>query len=404
MHDRTFELGDGRVDVERRGQLPTLHGTAQDVLERGAPGGDEVVAQGVEHRIVDRPLVERGEDVRERAARERVVERGEVGDQPGPEVRVLGRRRCLRERQRGVEQRAPIRPVPVQGAPTDTRLGGDVGVGHAVDAVAHEQHLGGAQRSLLRSCGAGIHRGKCGTSCATVALWHILCHMTDRLLDPAITFFRDLEADNTTHFWERRRADYEAIRAGFVAVCDRLDDLGPWRVYRPHNDRRFQPDRAPYKTFLGAVTEGSDGVGIFLQVGRRGVLVGTGMPMPARDQLPRLRDAIADERTGPALVEAIRRATARGVDVHGGRWPPLARTPRGYPTGTARDELLRWKGVEANVRVERPAWRTVDEAATALRELVGRPIELNEWLGRCVGPSEMTPEERFAPRRRAAGA
>lgn len=220
------------------------------------------------------------------------------------------------------------------------------------------------------------------------------------LLHDALDFFAELEHDNSTAFFARERHRYDAARATFTEVCDGVAGWGPWRVYRAHNDRRFRPDTPPYKTFLGAVTERADGVGGFVRVDAAGVLVGTGIPMPAADQLARLRAAVADDATGPVLDTAIAAARATGSKVHGGRWPALKRVPRGYPADSPRAELLRWKGIEANGRIDPPRWATVAEAVTELQRHLDAPVELHAWLGQYVGPSAMSAEERFAPRSR----
>jgi uncharacterized protein (DUF2461 family) len=222
------------------------------------------------------------------------------------------------------------------------------------------------------------------------------------ILTPAMAFLGELETHNTKEFFERERARYDAARSTFLELCAAVDGFGDWRVYRAHNDRRFRPDADPYKTFLGAVAERPDGVGAVLQVRADGVLVGSGIPMPAPDQLTRLREAVADAVAGPRLVRAIEAARARGITVHGGRWDPLRRVPRGFPADSARADLLRWKGVEANVRVHEPTWSTIGQAARSVTDLLLAPTELHTWLGRHVGPSSMTAEERFAPRRRRA--
>lgn len=226
---------------------------------------------------------------------------------------------------------------------------------------------------------------------------------TRPLLAPAVEFFEELAADNSPEFFRRERARYDEARAVFSEVCEGVDGYGPWRIYRPNNDRRFHRATPPYKTFLGAVAERHDGVGVFVQVSARGVLIGSGVPMPARDQLPRWRDAVADDASGEELVRAIAIAEHRGAAVHGGRWPPLQRVPRGYPSDAERGELLRWKGIEANVRVATPPWRTVAVAVAAIDDALAASAELADWIGRHVGPSQMTPEARFAPARRRTG-
>ncbi len=101
--------------------------------------------------------------------------------------------------------------------------------------------------------------------------------------------------------------------------------------------------------------------------------------------------------TVPVIIgEAVR---AGGSRVFGGGWDPLKRVPRGYPADHPRAEVLRWKGVEISHRPGLPDWLGRPEASSRIDDLVetGRP--LHDWLGRYVGASELTAEERFAPRR-----
>lgn len=220
------------------------------------------------------------------------------------------------------------------------------------------------------------------------------------ILDDAIGFYCALEADNTREFWSRERHRYDdGVKPLFAAILDGVGSFGPWRVYRPHNDTRFRAT-APYKEFAGAVAERPDGVGAFVQVSARGVLIGTGIPMPAPDQLPRLRAAIAADRSGAAFETAIEEARAQGVRVHGGRYEPLARVPSGFPKDSPRADYLRWKGLEAGQRVERPRWRSIEDASDGIDRLLDVPGSLHVWIGVHVGPSSMTAEERFAPKKR----
>jgi uncharacterized protein (TIGR02453 family) len=222
--------------------------------------------------------------------------------------------------------------------------------------------------------------------------------MSTTWIHDAARFFTELDAHNDREWWLANRAVYDTvIKPSFVELLDDLDSFGSWRLYRPHNNRRFATDTPPYKTFIGAVAEREDGVGAFVQVGPRGLMVGTGIPMPAPDQLTRLRAAIADEPSGPAFHEAVETVRSRGASVFGGRWEPLKRVPRGHSPAHPRAEYLRWKGVEVNHRPglsDRPA-APLSSSVDALIES-GEPI--NGWLGRHVGASALTAEERFAPK------
>ena len=212
----------------------------------------------------------------------------------------------------------------------------------------------------------------------------------------AATFFTALEADNTREQRQAHRASYDSVlRPAFVELVEAVPGWGPWRVYRAHTDTRF--GGPTYKTFLGAVTERADGVGAFVQVGPRGLLLGTGVPMPAPDQLLRLRTALADDAAGTAFVEAVELIEVAGARVHGGRYEPLARVPRGFPADSPRGTWLRWKGVEVNQRPPADGGATGTHVGDLLA--VGDP--LHRWLAGHVGPSALSAEERFAPKRPA---
>lgn len=234
----------------------------------------------------------------------------------------------------------------------------------------------------------------------------MMCHMTTSLTAAAAGFFAALAASNTREHWDVHRARYDTdLRPRLVALLDAVPGWGPWRVYRPHNDTRFR-NTPPYKEFLGGVCERADGVGAFVRLDAEGLLVATGVPMPAADQLARLRAAFADERSGAAFRAAAEGVAATGPRVHAGRYAPLVRVPKGYPADHPRADLLRWKGVEVTARPGVVGWPDEDDGGRRLGAALDRGEPVHAWLAAHVGPSALTPEERFArtaPRRAAAG-
>jgi uncharacterized protein (DUF2461 family) len=233
-------------------------------------------------------------------------------------------------------------------------------------------------------------------------MWHTMCRMNKGFGLKCVSFFTELEATNTKEFWAAQRHRYDdTIKPTFVSLIDEVRGFDGWRIYRPHNDTRFGSAKGPYKTFIGAVAERSDGVGAFIQMSAKGLLVGTGIPLPAPDQLPRWRVAVDDDISGAALEQAIEAVRAAGAVIHGGRWDPLKRVPRGYPADHRRAQYLCWKGVEINHRPGTPKWLDSRDAASNITGLIALGDPLHMWLGRHVGPSEMTPEERFAPKKRS---
>jgi uncharacterized protein (TIGR02453 family) len=212
----------------------------------------------------------------------------------------------------------------------------------------------------------------------------------------AIEFFTELTANDQSNnnkvWWAENKHRYEAnVRNPFLAL---LSELGPgyepWRVYRPHRDTRFATDKAPYKDFIGAVSQLPTGNGIFVQISARGLLLGTGYPMMAPDQLQTFRAAIDDETTGSTFVDLL---SAIDIVATAGRYEPLKRNPKGFPSDHPRGTWLRWKGVEIAQRVGTPSWLDTAEASAAIRQLLRNGEPITNWLDSHVGPSALTPEE-----------
>jgi uncharacterized protein (TIGR02453 family) len=210
----------------------------------------------------------------------------------------------------------------------------------------------------------------------------------------AFTFFAELEANNNKDWWAENKDRYRTqVKIPFEEV---LGELGPefeWRMYRPHRDSRFAADKAPYKDFIGAVTQVASGNGFFVQISSRGLLVGSGYPMMAPDQLATFRHALNDETSGHLFVKHLQKAEQLGLRITGGRYEPLKRNPKGYPPDHPRGTWLRWKGVEIPQRVVTPAWLSSNQAAEKIGTLLRAGEDLIAWLDANVGPSSLTPEE-----------
>jgi uncharacterized protein (TIGR02453 family) len=211
----------------------------------------------------------------------------------------------------------------------------------------------------------------------------------------AIEFFTELEVNNNKAWWAANKARYlDEVRGPFEMLLHELGEhYQPWRIYRPHRDTRFATDKAPYKDFIGAVTQLASGNGFFVQISSRGLLLGSGYPMMAPDQLVAFRQALNEEAIGTRFVQHLQEAEQRKLPVTGGRYEPLKRNPKGYPSDHPRSTWLRWKGVEIPQRVGAPAWLSSQHAAANIQTLLGAGEGLTTWLDTSVGPSALTPEE-----------
>jgi len=160
--------------------------------------------------------------------------------------------------------------------------------------------------------------------------------------EDAVEFYDGLLADNSKAYWSDRKAVYEGqIREPMQALLTALEpEFGAGKIFRPYRDVRFAKDKTPFKTAQGAYVEASPSVGWYVQVSAPGVRVGAGWFDAGSDRLARIREAIADDRTGPRLVRLVRRLERAGFEVGGER---LKTSPRGYAADHPRIELLRHK-------------------------------------------------------------
>ncbi|MGE3360925.1 MAG: DUF2461 domain-containing protein [Acidimicrobiia bacterium] len=213
-----------------------------------------------------------------------------------------------------------------------------------------------------------------------------------------LTFYEGLEADNSRTYWLAHKPFYdEHVRGAMLALGEALGDrFQPVHVFRPNRDVRFSKDKTLYKTQCGAVHERDGGAINYVAISAKGLFVGTGMYMLAKDQLERFRAALADDATGPAFVDAVGQVQQAKVGVDPGAEPPLKRAPKGIAVDHPRIEWLRWKGAIASKDFGTPAWIHTAKAITRIRETWDAAEPLNRWLEAHVGPSHQAPPEADA--------
>ncbi|MGH9209634.1 MAG: DUF2461 domain-containing protein [Acidimicrobiales bacterium] len=209
-------------------------------------------------------------------------------------------------------------------------------------------------------------------------------------------FFEELAANNTRDWWLANKSRYEAdVRAPLeYLLADLADEFGEAKVFRPNRDTRFSADKTPYKTAAAAVIGDVNGSAstLYVQISADGLTVGGGCYHPARDQLTRLREAIAADQTGrelEAIAADLERASGELASPE-----QLKTAPRGYAADHPRIELLRMKGIVAMFEHPPAPWlhteKAKDTVATDWR-VVG---PLNAWLDANVGPSTLPDPRR----------
>jgi uncharacterized protein (TIGR02453 family) len=209
----------------------------------------------------------------------------------------------------------------------------------------------------------------------------------------ALAFYDELAADNTKVWWHANKARFEAsVRGPMLALAEEVaDEFGPLHIFRPFRDTRFAKDKTPYKSHLGAVTEGEGGASYYLHLGADGLYVGTGYYHLATDQLARYRAAVAGVE-GTHLPHIVA-ATEQAGFVIGG--DALKTAPRGYPRDHPRIDLLRRKGLVAGRQFTPARWLATRGALARVTDSWRSCAPLLAWLDTHVGPSELPPDDAW---------
>jgi uncharacterized protein (TIGR02453 family) len=207
----------------------------------------------------------------------------------------------------------------------------------------------------------------------------------------AVDFYDGLEEDNSRSYWQAHKHVYEqAVRGPMEELLTELEgQFGPGRIYRPHRDLRFSPDKTPYKTAIGANL--GDGGG-YVQFSAGGLAAGRGMYLMATDQLDRYRRAVAADLPGEEIgrITAAMRQAGLKITAH----DQLKTAPRGYPKDHPRIELLRFKGLIAWRQWPAGPWLSTPRARDRVIEFLTQAAPLQSWLDKHVGPSGLAPSSR----------
>ncbi len=176
-------------------------------------------------------------------------------------------------------------------------------------------------------------------------------------------FLRDLAENNNKPWFEanRRGCDEGLLgpaRLFVVAMGMALSEFAPGihaeprvsgSIFRIHRDIRFSRDKRPYKThfdmwFWQGHRHSRDCPGYFLRLTPDAVVAGAGRHAFDKATLEAFRTAVADERRGAALKQALATVCAAGAEVGGAHYK---RVPRGFTADHPRADLLRYNALHA---------------------------------------------------------
>jgi uncharacterized protein (TIGR02453 family) len=200
----------------------------------------------------------------------------------------------------------------------------------------------------------------------------------------ALDFYEGLRADNSKSYWTDHKSLYDAaVKAPTEALLAELaPEFGTAKFFRPYRDVRFSKDKTPYKDHAAAVVDEAGRGALYVQLSADGLFVAGGFWHTQTDQARRLREAIADDRTGTEL-QAVLDGLA-GWEIGGER---LVRLPKPYTPDQPRADLLHLKSLTAGRRHEPAPW--LHEPECGRRVAAGwRALQpLNRWLAAHVGPT-----------------
>ena len=218
--------------------------------------------------------------------------------------------------------------------------------------------------------------------------------MTDRFSGfpvEAIDFYVGLEADNSRGYWQANKTVYDRTVKGPMEALSAVvtEEFGPLQIFRPHRDVRFSKDKTPYKTAMGAMTEGDGGELYYVQFSATGLMAAAGYYRLATDQLARYRTALDDDAAGAEITTIVAGLEAAGYGV--GAYEELKSAPRGYAKDHPRITLLRRKGLIVSRTFPVGKWLATPKALARVVDTWRGASALNTWLNRWVGPSTLAP-------------
>ncbi|MGQ0625654.1 MAG: DUF2461 domain-containing protein [Sporichthyaceae bacterium] len=197
----------------------------------------------------------------------------------------------------------------------------------------------------------------------------------------ALDFYDDLESDNSKTFWAAHKAIYDdAVKAPMQALIDEVaPTYGPAKFFRPYRDVRFSADKTPYKTHQGAWF---DDTRVYVQISAAGLRIAAGYWRTTPGQITRLRQAVADDASGPALVAIVTTLRKKGFEVSGEQ---LSRVPTGYAKDHERADLLRYKTLTTGRQLGFEDWLHTPKAKAEVLKGWKVMAPLVSWLDTYVG-------------------
>lgn len=173
----------------------------------------------------------------------------------------------------------------------------------------------------------------------------------------AITFLRELKANNDREWFQPRKEEYErlvrepmlraveAVNRKFESVAPEYVTDPAKAVYRIYRDTRFSPDKTPYKTHVGALLWhrrlGKNGGAVFyFHLSPEELLIAGGLYHTPPADMVKFRSHIAEHHERLSKILRSRSVREKFGELQGEK---LSRPPKGYCSEHAAIEYLKHK-------------------------------------------------------------
>lgn len=181
--------------------------------------------------------------------------------------------------------------------------------------------------------------------------------------DDTLRFLGELTLNNEKAWFDQNRDRYEVVwlepaRLFVDALGQKLRGLSKGVQFEPkingslmriNRDIRFSKNKEPYKThfdlwFWEGAEKGWQSSGFWFRLTPKALMLGTGIHGFEPPLLTKYRKAVASEKTGSELAEAIAAVKKKGVEIGGEHYK---RVPRDFEPDHPRAALLRHDGLYA---------------------------------------------------------
>lgn len=177
---------------------------------------------------------------------------------------------------------------------------------------------------------------------------------------PTLVFLKELSKHNQKEWFDANRVRYEAARADFIALCDKVikgfckkdrdfETLEARKcLFRINRDIRFSKDKSPYKTNFGASFERGGrispyaGYYIHIEPGNKSFVAG-GVWQPEAERLHKIRQEVDYNWDEFRKIIANKKFKGTFGDLERTKETSLSREPKGYEKTNPAIDYLKLK-------------------------------------------------------------